>query len=60
MPDHLIAAQLAREATRRRLTEPPRRPRPRLARRAIAHALQSAAHRLDPRLTAPSQASLER
>jgi hypothetical protein len=60
MPDHIIAAQMARESTRRSLTEPPRDPRPRRARRAIAQVLQATAHRLDPCVTAPPQVQLNR
>jgi hypothetical protein len=60
MPGHVIAAQHARESTRRGLTEPPREPRPRRTRRAVAQALQATAHRLDPYVTAAPQARLNR
>jgi hypothetical protein len=60
MPGHVPAALMAREATRRKLTEPPREPRPRRPRRAAARALLAAAHRLDPCVTAPQQARLSR
>jgi hypothetical protein len=53
MPGHVIAAINARESTRRKLTEPPREPRPRRTRRAAALTLQAVAHRLDPCVTAP-------
>jgi hypothetical protein len=70
MQDHVIAAHMAREATRRKLTEPPRRGeaggerrsretgRPRRPRRAAARALQLAAHRLDPSIAPPARAQL--
>lgn len=55
MHGHVIATLMAREATRRRLTEPPREPRPRRRLRPVAaRMLQSAAHRLDPRVAAPA------
>jgi hypothetical protein len=54
MPGHFIAAQMAREATRRKLTQPPREPR--RPRRAVAAALQAVAHRLDPCVAAPPRA----
>jgi hypothetical protein len=60
MPGHVIAAQMARESTRRRLSEPPREPRPRRPRRAVALVLQATAHRLDPCVTAPPQLRLNR
>jgi hypothetical protein len=60
MPGHVIAAMNARESTRRKLTEPPREPRPRRTRRATALVLQSVAHRLDPCVTAPARIRLER
>ena len=50
---HVVAAHMTREATRRRLTEPPREPAPRRPRRIVAHLLQSAAHRLDPCVAPP-------
>jgi hypothetical protein len=53
MPASIIAAAHAREATRRKLTEPPREPRPRRPRRAAARSLQALAHRLDPQVTRP-------
>jgi hypothetical protein len=56
--NHLpIAALMAREATRAKLTGPQHEPRaPRLPRRAAARVLQSAAHRLDPCVAAPTRA----
>jgi hypothetical protein len=60
MPGHVIALDMAREATRRKLTEPPREPRPRRPRRLAARALQAAAHRLDPSVTAPPRPHLTR
>jgi hypothetical protein len=61
MPAFLIAAQHARESTRRRIHEPPPEPRPRRRpRRAAALALQAAAHRLDPSVTTPPRVRLER
>jgi len=61
MPGHVTAALMARESTRRYLTEPPREPRPRRRpRRAAARLLQAAAHRLDPCVTAPPQLRLNR
>jgi hypothetical protein len=44
------AILMAREATRRRLTEPPREGQPRVPRRTTARLLAAAAHRLDPRV----------
>ena len=41
------AILMARESTRRHLTEPPRERQPRRPRRAAALVLQAAAHRLD-------------
>jgi len=55
-----IAALMARESTRRLLTEPPREPRARRPRRAIALALQAAAHRLDPAVTSSPRVTLGR
>ena len=49
---HVPAALLAREATRRKLREPPREPRPRRPRRVAARALHIVAVRLDPCVTA--------
>jgi hypothetical protein len=61
MPAFLIAAQHAREATRRRIHEPAPEPRPRRRpRRAAALVLQAAAHRLDPCVTTAPQMRLER
>jgi hypothetical protein len=57
---HPIASLMAAESTRRNLTEPPREPRPRRPRRALARALQSAAHRLDPFVTASPRITLGR
>jgi hypothetical protein len=48
MPTSIIAAAHARDAVRRKITGPPREPRPRRPRRAAARTLQAAAHRLDP------------
>jgi hypothetical protein len=50
---HVVAAHMAREASRRRLTEPPREPRPHRPRRLVAYLLHAAAHRLDPRVAPP-------
>jgi hypothetical protein len=55
-----IAALMAAESTRRALTEPPREARPRRPRRAVALVLQSAAHRLDPYVTASPRITLGR
>jgi hypothetical protein len=55
-----IASLMAAESTRRRLTEPPREPRPRRPRRALALVLQLAAHRLDPHVTASPRITLGR
>jgi hypothetical protein len=49
---HVPAAILAREATRRKLHEPPREPRPRRPRRVAARAFHVVALRLDPCVTA--------
>jgi hypothetical protein len=46
-----IAALMAVESTRRRLTEPLAEPRPRRPRRAAARVLWAAAYRLDPAVT---------
>jgi hypothetical protein len=46
LPGHVVAAVMVREATRRRLSEPPREPRRRV-RRVTARALYAAARRLD-------------
>jgi hypothetical protein len=53
MPASVIAAAMARDATRRNLTEPPREPRPRRPRRVAARTLQAVAHRLDPPVARP-------
>jgi hypothetical protein len=53
MPASVIAAAMARDATRRNITEPPREPRPRRPRRAVARTLQAVAHRLDPHVAPP-------
>jgi hypothetical protein len=53
MPASIIAAAHARDATRRKLTEPQPEPRPRRPRRAAARTLQALAHRLDPQLARP-------
>jgi hypothetical protein len=51
-----IAALIAREAMRSKLTGPQPEPRPpRRPRRAAARVLQSAAHRLDPCVVAPAR-----
>jgi hypothetical protein len=60
MPGHIPAALMAREATRRKLTEPQRELRPRRPRSAAARILQVAAHRLDPGVTAPPRLGLHR
>jgi hypothetical protein len=53
-----IAALMAREATRDKLTGPQAEPRaPRLPRRTAARVLQAAAHRLDPCVAARPQVS---
>ena len=44
------AILMARESTRRHLTEPPRERQPRVPRRAAARLLAAAAHRLDSRV----------
>ena len=55
MHGHVIATLMARESTGRLLTEPPRERRPRRRLRpAAARVLQTAAHRLDPRVAAPA------
>jgi hypothetical protein len=54
MQGHVIATLMARESTRRALTEPPRDRRPRRrVRPAAARMLQSVAHRLDPAVASP-------
>ena len=55
MPGFVIAVLMARESTRRFITEP-RQEHPRASRRAAARVLQWAAHRLDPRVCAPAPA----
>jgi len=55
-----IASLMAAESTRRNLTEPQPEARPRRPRRALALALQSAAHRLDPYVTASPRITLGR
>jgi hypothetical protein len=54
-----IASNLAVDAARRNLTEPVTE-RPRAPRRAIALALQSVAHRLDPHVTVSPRVTLGR
>jgi hypothetical protein len=46
---HDVAAHMAREASRRRLTDSPREPRPHRHRRLVASLLHAAAYRLDAR-----------
>jgi hypothetical protein len=53
IPGSIVAAHMARESTRRRLTEPPREAAPRRPRRVAAHVLQTFAHRLDPCVAPP-------
>jgi hypothetical protein len=60
MSGQVTAAVIAREATHRKLTEPPREPRPRRPRRAAARALQAVALRLDPCVAPPPRAPLGR
>jgi integral membrane sensor domain MASE1 len=55
-----IASLMATESTRRALTEPAREAPVRLPRRAVALALQRAAHRLDPCVTASPRLTLGR
>ena len=55
-----IATLMAVESARRALTEPVREAPPRLPRRAVALALQRAAHRLDPCVTASPRITLGR
>jgi hypothetical protein len=57
---HPIASIMARESTRRRLTEPEPETRARRPRRAVALVLQSAAHRLDPYVAASPRITLGR
>jgi hypothetical protein len=52
-----IASRMAVESTRRALTAPARESTPR---RALALALQSVAHRLDPHVTASPRVTLGR
>jgi hypothetical protein len=52
-----IASRMAVESTRRALTAPARESKPR---RALALALQSVAHRLDPHVTASPRVTLGR
>jgi hypothetical protein len=52
-----IASRMAVESTRRALTAPVRESKPR---RALALALQSVAHRLDPHVTASPRVTLGR
>jgi hypothetical protein len=59
MPGQPIAILMARESTRRNLTEATRE-RPRRPRRTVARVLQTAAHRLDPYVAAAPRASLGR
>jgi hypothetical protein len=60
MESQPVAVLMAREATRRRLTEPPLEPSPGGPRRAAARVLQAAAHRLDPCVPPPPRARLNR
>ena len=60
MFDQPIAALMARESSRRALTEPPRVAPPRRSRRTVALVLQRAAHRLDPYVTASPRVTLGR
>jgi hypothetical protein len=53
MPTSIIAAAHAREATRRKLTEPQPDKQPRRPRRAAARTFLTLAHRLDPQLERP-------
>jgi hypothetical protein len=55
-----IASRLAVDAARRGLTAPVSESRPRTPRRAIALALQSVAHRLDPHVTVSPRVTLGR
>ncbi len=52
IPGHVVAAVMARESTRRRLSTR-REVAPRRPRRYAAHVLQAAAHRLDPCVAPP-------
>jgi hypothetical protein len=55
MQSQPIAIIMARESTRRRLTEPVVETRPRAPRRTAARALHAMARRLDPGVTARPQ-----
>lgn len=55
-----IASLMVTESTRRRLAEPPREVRRRRPRRAVALALQRAAHRLDPYVAASPRLTVGR
>jgi hypothetical protein len=55
-----IVSLMARESTRRRLTEPEPAAGPRRPRRAAALVLQRMAHRLDPYVTASPRVTLGR
>ena len=50
---HVIAADIAGQATRRHLFEPHPEPQPRPVRRGIAQVLRAAAQRLDARTPRP-------
>lgn len=60
MFSHPIASLMARESTRRRLTEPERETTARRPRRAAAVVLHRAAHRLDPYVAASPSVTLGR
>jgi hypothetical protein len=61
MHDLTIASLMARDSTRRHIDEPRPETQPRrLTRRLAARALQAAAYRLDPCVTAPPQVRLGR
>ena len=61
MNSHPIASLMATESARRNLTEPsPESTRRGSTRRALALALQSAAHRLDPHVTVSPRVTLGR
>jgi len=55
-----IASLMVAESARQALTRPPRVDRPRRPRRAVALALQRAAHRLDPYVTGSPRVTLGR
>jgi hypothetical protein len=60
MPGHIIAAQLARESTRRRIAESPPERRRRRRRAAAARVLRAAANRLDPALAPGYETTMPR